>query len=136
MTRRNQAGQAIAELALVLPLLLLILLGCLDLGRGFSAWLTLANGSREGARYASLYPADQDGIVRRTREEVEAEGLSGKQLRVAVQVAPSLKSGEPVTVTCAYTMPVFTFMLFGGKPLRIMATTHMAIIPERRQTEP
>ena len=46
MTSRNETGQASAELGLMLPLLLLILLGCIDLGRAFSVWMTLANGTR------------------------------------------------------------------------------------------
>lgn len=130
MIRRRQAGQATAELILVLPLLLLILLGCLDLGRAFWVWLALANGAREGARYGALFPLDEPGIVQRATEEIVVEGLSAQQLRVDVIAPPTVESGAPITVTSSYTLPVLTFALFGGKPLSIRATSQMPIIPE------
>lgn len=130
MIKRREAGQAIAELILVLPLLLLILLGCLDLGRAFWAWVALANGSREGARYGALFPMDEPGIVQRATEEIVAGGMSVKQLRVDVTAPPAVESGAPITVTSSYTLPVLTFALFGGQPLSIKATSQMPIIPD------
>ena len=47
----RQRGQDLVEFALVLPVLLLIVIGVLDLGRVFFASIALANIAREGARY-------------------------------------------------------------------------------------
>lgn len=47
--RRRQAGLAAVEFALILPLLMLLLLGVIDLSRGIEADLVLTNLSREGA---------------------------------------------------------------------------------------
>ena len=44
-------GQELMEFAIVLPLLLLIVFGVLDLGRLFHALITITNAAREGARY-------------------------------------------------------------------------------------
>ena len=53
-SRARTAGQALVELALVLPVLLLLVLAALDLGRIFFAQITIANTAREGA-YEAAY---------------------------------------------------------------------------------
>lgn len=47
-------GAAAVELALVLPVLLLLLFGIIDFGRMLNAQITLTEATREGARAASL----------------------------------------------------------------------------------
>lgn len=42
------------EFALVTPVLILVLVVCFDFARALSAYITVANASREGARYASV----------------------------------------------------------------------------------
>jgi len=53
---KRERGQALVELAILLPILLVILLGVIDFGRVFYAYVTITNASREGARYGSLNP--------------------------------------------------------------------------------
>ncbi len=53
---RSSAGNATVELALAAPLLLLLLLGILDLGRGLNAYVTVRNAGAEGAHWAALHP--------------------------------------------------------------------------------
>ncbi len=50
---REQPGQSLVELALVLPVLLLLVLAAVDLGRIFFARIAVANAAREGAYEAS-----------------------------------------------------------------------------------
>ena len=63
-----ERGQSLAELALVLPIVLLLVLVTVDFGRAFFGWVTLNNMARVGANYAALHrefvddsgnPADQ-----------------------------------------------------------------------------
>ncbi|MBI5955396.1 MAG: pilus assembly protein [Chloroflexi bacterium] len=51
-----QRGQSLVELALALPILMLVLLIVVDFGRAFYAYVTVTNASREGARYAASPP--------------------------------------------------------------------------------
>lgn len=51
-------GQALAEFALVLVPLLLILLGIIQMGLVFNAQVTITNAVREGARTATIYVYD------------------------------------------------------------------------------
>jgi len=51
---RSQKGQGIVELALLLPVVTLLLLGIMEGGRIFSSYIELENVAREGARYAAV----------------------------------------------------------------------------------
>lgn len=46
-------AQAMVEFALILPILLLVLVGLLEFGRLFYAWLIIENSTRFGIRYAT-----------------------------------------------------------------------------------
>lgn len=57
MLRRVQdRGIATVELALVLPILLVLVIGIIDLGIAVNVYVTVTNGSREGAHYAISHP--------------------------------------------------------------------------------
>ena len=51
---RNEDGAALVEFVLVLPLLLLLLIGMLDLGKAFNYWIDETHLANEGARYAAV----------------------------------------------------------------------------------
>ncbi len=54
--RGRSRGQSLAELAISLPLLLLMMLGTIDLGRAYFDYIEMRNGAFEGARYGSQNP--------------------------------------------------------------------------------
>jgi Flp pilus assembly protein TadG len=72
---RGRRGQSLVELALLLPLLALLMLGALDLGRVFIAYTRLTNVAREGALYGGHFP-DQTATIR-ARAYGEANGQLG-----------------------------------------------------------
>jgi len=51
-TRHHQAGVAMVEFALVLPLLLTIVVGVMDFGKAFNYWIDQTHLANEGARWA------------------------------------------------------------------------------------
>ena len=53
---RNRRGNAAAEMALVAPMLLIIMLGCTELGNYFWNEHVLLKAVRDGARYAGRQP--------------------------------------------------------------------------------
>jgi Flp pilus assembly protein TadG len=60
LTRRlgEEEGTALVELALVLPLLLVLMLGMLDFGKAFNSWIDETHLANQGARLAAVgYPA-------------------------------------------------------------------------------
>jgi Flp pilus assembly protein TadG len=60
---RDEKGQGLVELALVLPLLLLILLGIADLGRAFYYTVMITGAAREAAAYAAVNPSADAAAV-------------------------------------------------------------------------
>ena len=70
----GERGASILELALIAPVMILIVMGVLDLARGYQMQIRLENAAREGAAYAQLYPsrvscATGDDIVSRATGE-------------------------------------------------------------------
>ena len=57
-----EQGQGLLEFAMVVGILLLLLFGIIDFSRLFFGYATMANGVREGARYAVVHPDDEAGI--------------------------------------------------------------------------
>lgn len=54
----KQKGQGLVELAIVIPLLVVIVIGLLDLGRAYFSVIIINNAAREGARYLSIHRSD------------------------------------------------------------------------------
>jgi Flp pilus assembly pilin Flp len=52
----DEEGTTLVEFALVAPVLLLVLIVVLDFARAVNAYVTIANASREAARYATVHP--------------------------------------------------------------------------------
>jgi hypothetical protein len=55
-TRLPSRGQALVEFALILPILVLLLVMAIDLGRVFFGWVALQNAARIGADHAARFP--------------------------------------------------------------------------------
>lgn len=108
--RCRESAQALVEFALVIPMLVLILMGVFDLGRGIYAYNVVSNAAREGARYGSTYPTDTAGIQSRARANTVA--LDPAQITVTSQCSPDCEVGSTVVVAVSYTFyPVTMFFL-------------------------
>lgn len=131
---RHSRGQAVAEFALVLPVLLLLLFGVFELGRFIFAYETLNSAVREGVRYAIVhgsqstcpsgppaagsYACDPSGANVVGAVDRYAFGLDKSSLIVTVcwgancpvQGVTNIRD-TPVTVTARYTWhPVVNFV--------------------------
>jgi len=58
--RRTQ-GQALVEFAIALPILILLVAGVLELGRGYSYAIAVSDAARDGARYVAGKTATTNG---------------------------------------------------------------------------
>ncbi len=69
---KSSNGQAIIELACVLPLILILVLGLIDCGVLFYNHAMITNASREGARAGIVFQADTSGnFVPHTVAEIQ-----------------------------------------------------------------
>jgi len=67
MTRKNERGSSLIEVALTLPLLLLVTAGIFEFGRAYQVQQVLTNAVREGARVAVLPNQPSGTAETRTR---------------------------------------------------------------------
>jgi Flp pilus assembly protein TadG len=78
-SRYGEEGQAIVEMALTLPLLLLVVLGVFDFGLLFQRFEVVTNAAREGARLAVLTSQYSTAEAeQRALDYLRSGGLSGK----------------------------------------------------------
>lgn len=123
---RRAQGQAAVELALVLPVLLVLLLGMSEFARMAGAYLAVQHGAREGARLA-MTGAGDDEVVRRVR--AVAPQLDPARLRVEVLPAPPRASGSDVAVRVAYgyrvAMPVINRVVGPDLTLQAQVTVRV-----------
>ena len=59
---KGEKGQGLVEFALVALFLLLVMFAIIDFARVFFGYATMANGVREGARYAVVHPESKAAI--------------------------------------------------------------------------
>ena len=60
--RRDTRGAALLEMALTLPMMLMVAAGIFEFGRAYQTWQIITNAAREGARIAVL-PGTTDTMV-------------------------------------------------------------------------
>lgn len=128
--RKTEKGQAMVEMALVLPILILIVFGITEFGRIFSAKLIVTNASREGARYASV----NGNTVTDTQitDVVKNYIPSLDPAKVDPRVSPSQSlrtRGNAVTVTVYYPVQIVAPVIsaFTGNPYNVFAQTTMRV---------
>ncbi len=85
-----------AELAVLFPLLMLLIIGSLDIARAYNAYVAISNAAREGARYAAQHPTDQGGITARVNQELNQSGITG----VTVEPAACFSSNGTTPKSC------------------------------------
>ncbi|MEW5763000.1 MAG: TadE family protein [Bacillota bacterium] len=122
---QREHGQAVVELALVLPFLILLLFGIIEAGRIYAAYQTVVAASREGARWATLGAPD-DEIKARVQEA--APSLDAGLLDVKVEKG---ELGETTLVTVTVRYPVDVMLPVVGRllpdPVVVAGRTKMRI---------
>lgn len=141
--RGREHGVSTVELALMLPLILTLLLGSLDLARVMNAELVVSSASREGARYAVLHPeaapweivgavrarsAPLDGAL--VSVDTSYDDGSGPAPWPEGGLPRSPATARPIAVTVGVTYPwaaatFFTGSILGRAGVRLASTSRM-----------
>jgi Flp pilus assembly protein TadG len=72
---RSESGAELIELALVVPILLLLCAAIIDFGFLFRSWETAVNAAREGARVGALPGYSETDVLNRVDLYMQAAGL-------------------------------------------------------------
>jgi hypothetical protein len=91
----NRKGQALVEFVLVLPFLLLLLIGLVELGYGFYDYMVMANANREGVRLGSRGRFEDQAVFQRIL--IAGGWKSGGNERILQTVGPDRNLGIILT---------------------------------------
>lgn len=112
-TRQSERGSALLEMALTLPLLLLVTVAIFELGRAYQTQQILTNAAREGARMAVLPDASADNIQTRVREYLTMGQISNVEsatvnvtTTATIPMGAASVSASVVTVTYPFQFTV------------------------------
>ena len=116
MVRRDrQKGNVVAEVGLALPVLLFMMLGLVDIGRGLACKAALGSAARAGSRYASVRsttstdPANISKIATYVRDRIE--GMDPAAVTVSAAWSPNNTRGARVQVNVTYNFePIIPFI--------------------------
>lgn len=108
--RRDEAASTV-EFALVAPVLFLLLVGILDLGRAVNAYVTVSSAAREGSHYAILHPTAAPSAIASA---------------VRARVVP-LDETQVIVTSSYYSGSTFTPWPLGGIPASSPAPTAIPV---------
>ena len=136
-TRRleDRKGQALAEMAIILPVLLLLVFGMVEMSNAWRTFQIVTNSAREGARVAILTTSDETAIRTRVEQSITNGGLNAATATVIVECFEV--NGDAAGVVCSSSgqearvrveFP-FTFQVLGRLgglvPINIASTSTM-----------
>jgi TadE-like protein len=139
--RRVSAGQSLVEFALMLPVVMLVVLLTIDVGRLYYGWVNLQNAARIGANYAASHPtawgaAPDAGAQAEYARQIRDEAAAINCVLPSSVPAPTFVAGGAtslgearVDLTCRFD--VITPKLVGVQTLRLASS---AVFPVRTGT--
>ncbi|WP_174730742.1 TadE/TadG family type IV pilus assembly protein [Mesobacillus harenae] len=123
--RKDESGQSMVEMALILPILLLLVVGIFDLGRLIYSYAHLHQAAQETVRVGSLGDNDAE-ITLFARNYIHLGDAS--QLQVGITPQETVRhSGDYMTVTLTYPLELFTPLLGRILPSPTFITTDSTI---------
>ncbi|MBN1537339.1 MAG: pilus assembly protein [Anaerolineales bacterium] len=108
---RRENGQSMVEFAFSAVFILILLVGVVDLGRAFFAYMTIRDAVQEGALYGSTYPNDFEGVKNRVRGTAKFPVDLSDTVNVAVpdpEIIGSACAGHSIKVQTTYTFTLTT----------------------------
>jgi len=121
----EEKGQGLLEMAIVLPLLILLLFGIMEMARVGHAYVTLSNAARSGARVASI-----GGLTSEIKTAVyeAAPGLDSEKLEVIVTPSEGSRiSGGEVKVVVKYPVTLIAPVIEGIIPNPVVVGTSLTM---------
>lgn len=95
----HQGGNSLVETALVLPVLLLILVAAVDVGRAFRAAMIVTAAARTGAAYGVLNPTDINGML------TAAQSNSSSIVTVTSTATSGCECSNGTLISCSTSSP-------------------------------
>ena len=94
---RSEQGQALVETALLLPFIMMLVLGVLEIGRAWQHKQTLTDAAREGARLSVVdnQTWNQDTVLTRVKGMIKSAGFDSSTVTIAWPLGCRWNTGSP-----------------------------------------
>lgn len=127
----RQEGVSLAEFGLILPIFLLIVLGMVDMGRGFNTYIGMLNATREGAIWLANTGDDLSGMNARIEGELERVGLTSSDVIITRTPSKSAyEAGDKITLIIEYPHQLLFGAITGIPTLTIHTEHTMSVLPQ------
>lgn len=129
---QKDQGQSFLELALIVPILLIIIAGTVDLSRLYLSYTALRDAAMEGANYGSLAPTETTHIEERVRayskHPLDLSDTSSVHVFISTDTNPC--AGKQVTVKVTHDFVIATPLIgsFIGQSFPVSATVSNTIL--------
>ncbi|MDD4504405.1 MAG: pilus assembly protein [Clostridiaceae bacterium] len=123
----NKKGQSMVEMALILPLIIMLFMGMVEFSRIFGSYLLVTHASREGARMASIGRTDEEV---RTNVTGKVGILNVSELQIIFTPEDNARiTGEDVRVCVRYKLDIYAPVISSivSNPFEMEANTYMRV---------
>lgn len=128
---QDEAASSMIELALTLPVLLMLILGVFDLGLGLRIYGGLTNAAYEGTRWLTTHPTDIDGTMARIAAEAGMVDVPEAELEITlIPAQSSYQISDTVTIRVHYEYPALFGALTGFPTIPITVSVTMQVLYE------
>ncbi len=124
--RENDSGVAAVEFAMIMPVLLVVILGVLQLGILFSANAGLQSAIGDAARYATIYPTPTDAQIE-SHAMSKTFALNSSRISDVSVVRGTNNAVKYIEVSMTYSVPL-EFIFFEA-PSVDLTETRRAYLP-------
>ena len=118
ISKRQDRGAALVEMAIILPLLILLILGMAEFARGYNARITLTHATREGVRVLAI-TGDSATAIAATKSAV----MPLDPDVVAVSTTACVE-GFPTSLSASYPFS-YSILFFGSGTITLETTAVM-----------
>ncbi len=111
-TGRSERGAAMVEMALVMPLLLMLVFGIIEFGLAFQSRLTIGNATQSSARVGSAMGTDDRAdieVLRALEQGLFQLPNSGKDIIKEAWIYKATASGDPASACPGTYCNVYTY---------------------------
>lgn len=130
---RNELGQAMVEMALVLPLLLAFVLGTIEFGNLYATKIEMNNLARQAVRMAVVSDPDIEGGMKTfttlegtmVGQAADLGMASATFMIVPTPTAAETEKITAVTATVTYSAPLLTGYILGKGEIELSSTASM-----------
>lgn len=124
----EERGSNLVEAAFVVPVLLLLLAGVIDLGRAFHDYIILTAAAREGAYFAAYFPDQITLIQDRVLQAASDAGAPVVRSNITVTQIAGVGGDRAVRVAVARRIDLILGAILGMDTLTIRSHAEMPIL--------